>query len=69
MRFFYDEQSNYGQQVLELLGLVESLRDPDKRYDSTEVHDILTEISAVALMTRVQNDRTAHVYDKDTYRG
>lgn len=68
MRFYYDEDSNYGQMVLELLALVESLRDPSKTYDDTEVHDILTEISAHALMIRRQNDRTAHVYDKNTYR-
>ena len=67
MRFFYDEQSDYGQMVLELLALVESLRDPERKYDSTEVHDTLTDISAHTLKIRRQIDRTAHVYDKYTY--
>ena len=64
MGFFYDEDSQYGQLVLELAGLVASLQDPNKIYTHHEVHETLTEISARALMIRKQNDRSSR-YNRD----
>ena len=66
MNFKYDEESEYGQALLNLLGLIGLLQDDEKTYTSTEVHDTLTEIVAEALRIRKQVDRSARAYDAGT---
>lgn len=63
MQFKYDEESPYGQEVLNLCGMVALLQDDEKTYTSAEVHDILSEIAAEALRIRKQVDRSSRVYD------
>lgn len=63
MNFMYDEESDYGQALLNLLGLIGLLQDEEKTYTSTEVHDTLSEIAAEALRIRKQLDRSSRVYD------
>lgn len=44
MKIQYKEESEYGQEVLELIGMCVSLQDPEKEYTLGEIRDILREI-------------------------
>lgn len=63
MNFMYDEESPYGQGILNLLGLIAWLQDDEKTYTSIEVHDTLSTIAAEALRIRRQVDRSAGAFD------
>lgn len=63
MKIRYDEESPYGQELLNLLGLIAWLQDDEKTYTSIEVHDTLSTIAAEALRIRKQVDRSAEVFD------
>ena len=63
MNFRYDEESPYGQGVLNLLGLIAWLQDEEKTYTSIEVHDTLSTIAAEALRIRKQVDRSSEAFD------
>lgn len=67
MDFKYDEESEYGQALLNLLGLIGLLQDEEKTYNSMEVHDTLSEIAAEALRIRRQVDRSARAYDEHKF--
>ena len=59
MRFKFDEESEYGQEVLELVGLVNTLMEPDRIYTKTEVMKILKQIRGKTSRTEadVKNSR------------
>ena len=63
----YDEDSEYGQALLNLLGLIGLLQDEEKTYNSTEVHDTLSEIAAEALRIRKQVERSSRAYDEHKF--
>lgn len=63
MDFKYDEESPYGQTIIQLICMVATLQEDDKTYKSADVHDILSEIAAEALRIRKQVDRSARAYD------
>lgn len=63
MKITYDEESPYGQGLLNLLGLIAWLQDDEKTYTSIEVHDTLSTIAAEALRIRKQVDRSSEAFD------
>lgn len=63
MDFFYDPDSEYGQRVEDLRVLITTLQDGERKYNSTDVHDVLSTIAAEALKIRRQVDRSAVAYD------
>lgn len=42
--FHFDEESDYGQEILELLAMVSELTDPDGEYNKIDVLESLTRI-------------------------
>lgn len=63
MKIMYDEESPYGQGLLNLLGLIAWLQDDEKTYTSIEIHDTLSTIAAEALRIRKQIDRSSEAFD------
>lgn len=63
MDFYYDPDSEYGLRVEDLRVLITTLQDGKKRYNSVDVHDVLSTIAAEALKIRRQIDRSAVAYD------
>lgn len=44
MKIRYKEESDYGQDILELIGMCVSLQDPEKEYTLKELHEALAHI-------------------------
>ena len=44
MKIQYKEESEYGQEVLELIGMCVSLQDPEKEYTLGEIREKLRQI-------------------------
>lgn len=44
MKIKYKEESEYGQEVLELIGMCVSLQDPEKNYTLSEIREQLRQI-------------------------
>lgn len=67
MKIQYKEESEYGQDVLELIGRCVSLQDPEKEYTLGEIRDILREIHGMCsvIEARMMPCRT----DRWTYLG
>ncbi len=42
--FGFNEESDYGQEILELIGMVTELADPDGEYNKIDVRESLTRI-------------------------
>lgn len=57
------EESDYGQDILVLLGEVSSLMDPDKEYSKTAINQTLVRIKNRA--SNIQRDISGR--DKDIY--
>ena len=67
LTFQFDEESDYGQQVLDLVGLATSLMEADKEYTKTEVKEIAMEVRRQA--KRIINNLTLGYVDPAEYVG
>lgn len=63
MKIDFYESSDYGQDVLELMGTIVSLQDEGKEYTKTEINSTL--IRARVIIDRIQRDMKGR--DKDSY--
>lgn len=63
MKIDYYEESDYGQDILELVGTIASLQDEGKEYTKTEINSTL--ISARVIIERIQRDMKGR--DKESY--
>lgn len=57
MKIIYDEESDYGQQILQIMAELASLMDEDKLYTKTEICSILIKVKNYAynLKDKVRN--------------
>lgn len=66
MKIQYKEESEYGQEVLELIGMCVSLQDPEKEYTLGEIREKLRQISDrcnwIDLHLRIYEGRVREYY-------
>ena len=65
MKIKYCESSQYGQEVLELVGLVAELQDPDKEMTKTEIMQILRIIKTYAEIIKIGVSKLGFDYFKE----
>ena len=63
MKIIYDESSDYGQQILQIMGELATLMDEEKLYTKTEICSILSKVRNRAYNLRDVVQRTPATED------
>lgn len=63
MKIIYDDDSDYGQQILQIMGELAMLMDEEKLYTKTEICSILSKVRNYAYNLRDMVQRTPATED------